>query len=150
MDERKVSKARMSLVTSRCPRIRAPSSSMLHGKMALVLLCRTAHTRGLRAFRPREVDCTRPSGRWWVSAGFSQGPAYKSRPGLFTRPPSQSRSQTDTAVPYTAARSSRSRLLPNPQVQCPLPSESPLSFLLSARLEAHKQQQATRPALDSR
>ena len=34
MDERKVSKARMWLVTSRCPRIRAPSSSTPRGKMA--------------------------------------------------------------------------------------------------------------------
>ena len=34
MDERKVSKARMWLVTSRCPRIRAPSSIMPRGKMA--------------------------------------------------------------------------------------------------------------------
>ena len=32
MDERKVSKARMWLVTSGCPRIRAPSSSMPRGK----------------------------------------------------------------------------------------------------------------------
>ena len=39
-----------------------------------------------RVLTPRNVDGTRPSDRWWVSAGFSQGPAYKSRPGLFTRP----------------------------------------------------------------
>ena len=42
-------------------------------------------TRPPRALTPRKVDGTRPSDRRWVSAGFSQGPAYKSRPGLFTR-----------------------------------------------------------------
>ena len=42
-------------------------------------------TRPPRALTPRKVDGTRPSDRRWVSADFSQGPAYKSRPGLFTR-----------------------------------------------------------------
>ena len=38
------------------------------------------------AFRPREVNCTRAKDpRWYATAGFSQGPTYKSRPGLFTR-----------------------------------------------------------------
>ena len=42
-------------------------------------------TRPPRALTPRKVDSTRPSDRRWAPAGFSQGPAYKSRPGLFTR-----------------------------------------------------------------
>ena len=33
-----------------------------------------------RVLTPRNVDGTRPSDRWWVSAGFSQGPAFLSRP----------------------------------------------------------------------
>ena len=51
MDERKVSKARMRLVTSRWCRIRAPSSSMQCDKMALVLLlpAPVAHAASVRS-----------------------------------------------------------------------------------------------------
>ena len=49
-------------------------------------MCRSPHARSLGAYRAREVDCTRAKDpRWYAPAGFSQGPAYKSRPGLFTR-----------------------------------------------------------------
>ena len=49
-------------------------------------MCRSPHAHSLGAFRPREVDCTRVKDpRWYAPAGFSQGPAYKSRPGLFPR-----------------------------------------------------------------
>ena len=51
MDERKVSKAGMLLVTSRCPRIRAPSSNTPRGKMALAL-CRRLHARTLARSDP--------------------------------------------------------------------------------------------------
>ena len=81
----KVSKARKRLVTSRCQWIRAPSSNTPRGKMAASAFCRTPHARSLGAFRPREVDGTRAKDPRCAPAGFSQGPAYKSRPGLFTR-----------------------------------------------------------------
>ena len=74
------------------------------------------------ASSPRKVDGTRAKDLWCVPAGFSQGPVYKSRPGLFIRlgqigvlgsagwvhglggtagqnHSSQSRSPTHTAVP---------------------------------------------------
>ena len=43
------------------------------------------HACSLSAFRPRKVDGTRAEDPRCAPAGFSQGPAYKSRPGLFTR-----------------------------------------------------------------
>ena len=85
MDEGKVSKARIRLVTSRCQRIRAPSSNTPRGKMAASSFCRTAHARSLSAFSPRKVDGTGAEDPRCAPAGFSQGPAYKSRPGLLTR-----------------------------------------------------------------
>jgi len=42
-------------------------------------------TRSPRALTPRKVDGTRPPDQRWASADLSQGPAHKSRPGLFTR-----------------------------------------------------------------
>ena len=39
----------------------------------------------ISAFSPRKVDGTRAKDPWCAPAGFSQGPAYKSRPGLLTR-----------------------------------------------------------------
>ena len=84
MDERKVSKARMSLVTSRCPRIRAPK--LEHAAWQNGARPPLSHrTQPPRVLTPRKIDGTRLSDRRWVSAGLSQGPAYKSRPGLFTR-----------------------------------------------------------------
>ena len=47
--------------------------------------CRTTHTRSLSAFSPRKVDGTRVKDPRCAPPGFSQGPAYKSRPGLLTR-----------------------------------------------------------------
>ena len=46
----------------------------------------TACARSLGASSPRKVDGTRQSDGWWVPAGFSRGPIYKSRSGLFIRP----------------------------------------------------------------
>ena len=84
MDERKVSKARMSLVTNGYPRIRAPK--LEHAAWQNGARPPLSHrTQPPRALTSRKVDGTRPSDQRWVSAGFSQGPAYKSRPGLFTR-----------------------------------------------------------------
>ena len=64
-----------------------PSSNTQRGKMELVLLLsQTSRTPALsRALAPRNVDGTRPPDQRWASADLSQGPAYKSRPGLFTR-----------------------------------------------------------------
>ena len=45
----------------------------------------TACTRSLGAFSPRKVNGTRAKDPRCAPAGFSQGPAYKSRPGLLTR-----------------------------------------------------------------
>ena len=53
--------------------------------MAASSFCHTAHARSLSAFSPRKVDGTRAKDPRCAPAGFSQGPAYKSRPGLFTR-----------------------------------------------------------------
>ncbi len=51
----------------------------------VVLLPPSHRTRSAHALTPRKVDGTRPSDQRWASADFSQGPEYKSRPGLFTR-----------------------------------------------------------------
>ena len=51
----------------------------------VVLLFRTAHARSLSASSPRKVDGTRAKDPRCAPAGFSQGPVYKSGPGLFTR-----------------------------------------------------------------
>ena len=81
MDERTVSKARMSLATSGCPRIRAPSSNALRGKMAaLYSSCSSHRVRTLSSVRSGPAQCRR-----WASADLSRGPAYKSRPGLSSR-----------------------------------------------------------------
>ena len=93
MDERKVSKARMSLVTSGCPRILAPSSNAPCGKMALVLLLsQTSRTRSPRALAPRNVDGTSPPDQRWASADLSPGFSIQIQawPVLQTRPRSRS------------------------------------------------------------
>ena len=81
----KVSKARMRLVRSRCQRIRAPKLEHEGWQDG----ARTPFPGTARACRgassPRKVDGTRAKDLWCVPAGFSQGPVYKSRPGLFTR-----------------------------------------------------------------
>ena len=174
MDERKVSKARMSLVTSGCPRIRAPN--LEHAAWQNGTHLPFSHrTRSPHALT-RKVNGTRPPDRRWVPVGFSQGPAYKSRPGLFTRPPSRSRSQTDTAVPYTADHDSHQSSLIQPRADRPpavlslpflrpwlaspshrrqtrpsgsvfsLSAESPLAFLF---LLASKPEHASKPTPDS-
>ena len=90
MDEGKVSKARMQLVRSRCQRIRAPKLERRHHATSrwqdggVVLLSHRSRT-SLSAFSPRKVDGTRAKDPRCAPAGFSQGPAYKSRPGLLTR-----------------------------------------------------------------
>ena len=50
-----------------------------------VLLPPSHRTRAARALILRKVDGTRPPNQRWASADLSQGPAYKSRPGLCTR-----------------------------------------------------------------
>ena len=75
---------------ARNKRMSTDSSSQLESrrmaKMALVLLLlQTPRSRSPRALTPRNVDGTRPSDQRWASADLSQGPAHKSRPGLFTR-----------------------------------------------------------------
>ena len=81
MDERTVSKARMSLATGRCPRIRTPSSNAPRGKMAAPYSSFSSHrVRTPSSARSGPAQCRR-----WASADLSQGPAYISRPGLFSR-----------------------------------------------------------------
>ena len=64
--------------------MRAPSSNAPRGKMAAPSSFFSApHTA--RAPTPRKADGTRPPDQRWASADLSQGPAYKSRPGLFSR-----------------------------------------------------------------
>ena len=82
----KVSKARMQLVRSRCQQIRTPKlehTAWQDG--ARTPFPGTACARSLGNFSPRKVDGTRAKDPRCASAGFSQGPAYKSRPGLLTR-----------------------------------------------------------------
>ena len=114
-------------LTSGCPQIRAPK--LEHAAWQDGAHPPLAHrTRPPRTHTPRKVDVTRPPDRRWAPAGFSQGPAYKSRPGLFTRPPLQSRSQTDTAVPYTADHDSHQSSLIQPRADRP-PAVLSLPFL---------------------
>ena len=51
----------------------------------VVLLPPSHRTRSARALTPRKVDGTRPPNQRWASADLSQGSAYESRPGLFSR-----------------------------------------------------------------
>ena len=75
-----------SALTSRCPRIRAPKLEHAAWKNGARPPFVADLTHALsRVLALRNVDGTRPLDRRWVSADFSQGPAYKSRPGLFTR-----------------------------------------------------------------
>ena len=81
----KVSKARMRLVTSRCQWIRAPKLKHAAWQNGGVVLLSHRPRTSVNAFSPRKVDGTRAKDPRCAPAGFSQGAAYKSRPGLLTR-----------------------------------------------------------------
>ena len=135
--------ARMSLVTSGCPRVRTPSLNHAAWQKwrrstfpAQVTTCARSPQR---VPAPRNVDDARPPNPRWASADLSLGPAYKSRPGLIEVPSSAGGSANVSSREVSTDGGSTARRRLNRSITSPYesivdstcrpPLKSPLPFL---------------------